>query len=563
MNIGSPDATAVSAVVAGFNLSAAIINIVNPAGAIVGYTHDLLRWLDRSGVDEKNFEQCMKAARGLAHPNHNDMVLSGSISKADKRLQNLKKGQLPLALTFSQALGRLIVQEPDVCYMASITACLLRHHDMAYATSALTSMVLDKGGHETETKHDYEVWRAPTRAVIAKVVESIFLDISNPGHQTEPFPPELANLHVHVLDDANFAAIAMQIQRTLSDLLLQADRFPGDIILWLLNHFEGHLEDDHETCNGRSWPVVLAEIIDGKPRRLVGGSSAEYLKPCSYQRQKLYMTENLMNTTYISLKTYLNKDRKMKSYTLLGLCILLSHAVADALGANDVSGNPDPPEGTISGVMTLLSEVIDQDVVRWNTWFQVGACAVSGCPWALYASGSRSPEIRPSTSLVGVQYGSLIVLAPWLDFNAPLDINGAFRIRVFEGLVQGVNDDIACIETEEMSKIQQRQDLNRMDVEKNPWKRITDIDNTPFGVQKAVFRAERDVYRLLVIVKVNKQLRLVDPTQSIMALSRSHQAACCGHRRSDDTPEQLREMLDLSGSNINVVTLEDIFTSWE
>jgi len=149
---------------------------------------------------------------------------------------------LPLSLTFSKALGRHIVKEPEVSYVASTTACLLTHHDSDYVKSALTSMILDKGGHEKEVQLKYEALRPPMRAVIAKLVDSIFLNLSNAGYRTTDLPEELAHLQVHVLDGANFAAIVMQVQKTTKDLFLSADRFPGDIILWLLNHFEGHWE---------------------------------------------------------------------------------------------------------------------------------------------------------------------------------------------------------------------------------------------------------------------------------------------------------------------------------
>ena len=54
--------------------------------------------------------------------------------------------------------------------------------------------------------------------------------------------------------------------------------------------------------------MVLAEIINGEPRRLVGGSSSEDIKPCSYQRQKLYKTESLMNTIYTSYKGHIGRE---------------------------------------------------------------------------------------------------------------------------------------------------------------------------------------------------------------------------------------------------------------
>ncbi len=717
----------ISATGAGFNLAAALVNLANPTGTIIGYTRDLLRWLERSGVDETNFERCMTAARSLAYPNKNGLILSSSIGHADERLRNLKKGQTPLALSFSQALGRYIIKDPEVCYVASTTACLLRHHDLDYAKSALTSMVLDKGGHQTETKYNYEVWRAPTRAVLSELCESIFLNITNLGHETKNFPPELASLHVHVVDDTNFAATVMQVQRTSNALVLRADRFPGDIVLWLLNHFEGSLEvyvkatkvykanlgiharaitiivqetcsDDRRTCDSRAWPVELAEIVDGKPHRLVGGSSSEDLKPCSYQRQKLYMTENLMNTTHTSYKVHLGKDErneikhvarritkwlmcvptKVKDWPqLVGFCfrseleldedrdrssdfvieqllfrsprllqertgqsmnsapifrrpswqgspmgsqntdpeqwgsnatpaevlknfpcaeqllknmqnscqclncrsegslsgskrgclrysamrefcMLISHAVADALGAEDVSGAPGP-EDAISGVITLLSEVIDREIVRWDTWFKVAACAVTGCSWDFFANVTAEPEDESGHSWAGVQYGSLTVLAPWLDFSAPLEIRGSFRIHVFEGIIEGIKGDKALIQTERAST-NHIEDFDRMDIVANPLEKLANTDSTPFTVQKALWPAEKSLHRLMVIVKVNNHLRLVDPTRSMMNLSRSQQAVC-GHHRSSHTPQPLQETLG-SKLQVSACTFGDIFTRW-
>ena len=103
-------------------------------------------------------------------------------------------------------------------------------------------MILDKGGHEKEVQFKHKVWRASIRAVIPKLIDSIFLNLSNAGHGITQLPRELAYLHVHVLDNADFAAIVMQVQKITKDLFLRADRFLGDIILWLLNYFEGHLE---------------------------------------------------------------------------------------------------------------------------------------------------------------------------------------------------------------------------------------------------------------------------------------------------------------------------------
>ena len=726
----SRDIQRTAAAGAGFNLVAALVNLASPTGIVAGYTRDLLRWLERSGVDERIFEKCMEKAQCLAYPNKNGMLLSASVAKADERLRKIKTGQMPLSIIFSQALGRYIIKDPDLNYMASTTACLLTHHDLPYAKSALTSMLLDKGGHDVETKYNYEVWRTPYRAVISSVVESIFLNISNPGHQTANFPLELADLHAHLVDNTNFAAIVTRVQKTSSDLVLKADRFPADVVLWLLNHFEGRLEvyvksakvydaqlglhtrnittiveeicpDDHEACNSRSWPVVLAEIINGKHRRLVGGSSSEDLKPRSYQRQKLYSTDNLMNTTHTSDKVHLGKEERneikyaarritgwlmnvpinvkdwpqldgfcfkseleldedrvrsldfiiaqllcrsprllqertgestrsapifrrpqwqgspissqntepeqwgseatpeevLKNFpcaeqllenmqrscrcpsckfegrlsrckrgclrycAVLELCILVLHAIADALGADDVSGAPDA-EDAKSGVMTLLSEVIDQEIVRWDTWFKVAACAVSGCSWHLFTDTKGSSRDEGGPTWVGVQYGSLAVLAPWLDFCAPLEIHGSFRIFSCEGNVEGVKDDIALIQTEHTHA--NLPDLpEQMGTVSSPdqiYERLVSTDDTSCQVQKALFRVEKSLHKLLVIVRVSDYLRLIDPTRSMVNLSRSKKAVC-HHSQQIHTPRRLNATMD-SNPTIRACTFEDIFTQW-
>lgn len=96
MSYISPENLRVATTGAGFSLAAALANLANPAGTIVGYTRDLFRWLERSGVDETNFDRCMTAAQSLAYPNKNGMMISDSITNSDVRLERLSRAQLPL-----------------------------------------------------------------------------------------------------------------------------------------------------------------------------------------------------------------------------------------------------------------------------------------------------------------------------------------------------------------------------------------------------------------------------------------------------------------------------------
>ena len=727
MSFATPETLAVSTAGASLNLAAAIGNIVSPSGVAVGYLQNLIRWLSRSGVDEGNFQRWLTAASGLAYPNINGMQLSESIAKSDMKIQNFKMNQIPLPLTFSKALGRLIVKEPEVQYMASTVACLLTDHDTSYITSALTSMLLDQGGHETETRYKYEVWRAPHRAVISKIVESIFLNISNLGHQAAKLPPELDDLHVHVVDDTNFAAIVMQIHRSRHDLLLQTDIFPRDVILWLYNHFEGVLEVyvksmkrfskrlghlkrrirvdikntcpvDHVACDGRSWPVFLAEIIDGKPTRRVGGSASEDLRPCSFQRQKLYSTENSIKTTQQSHKGRLNSDQRneikhvarriikwllsvpinikdwpqlagfcfrtelelnedrdrscelgishlllrtpsllhentgestssapifrrpqshgspissqntdpdqwgsnttpdeilknfpgaeallenvrkrcqcqncqtsgllnhskqgcLRHSAVLELCILISHAVADALGADDVSGALYP-EDARSAAMTLLSEIIDEEIIRWDTCFAVAACVITGCSWEAFLANKGDPGGRYAASWAGVQFGSLAVLAPWLDFQAPLDIRNSFRVLTFEGSIEGVLQNLALLKIDRMSGYTS-ENPDAINTGNLIWKDLDQIDNVPYTIEKALVPAEDPVQSLLLIVVVNDRLRLIDPTRTMINLSRSQQVEC-SHCRT--TPKLAKkDEAPAPPQDVRMCDFETMFARW-
>ena len=107
-------------------------------------------------------------------------------------------------------------------------------------------------------------------------------------------------------------------------------------------------------------------------------------------------------------KGILSSSRKgcLRYSAVLELCILISHAVADALGAEDASGAADP-EHTMLGVITLLSEVIDLEIVQWDTWFAVATCAVTGCSWDSLAYLGEDSEDEGELLGLGFNMGVL------------------------------------------------------------------------------------------------------------------------------------------------------------
>lgn len=323
-----------------FNLTGALLNIINPASAVMDYSRELLKWLSRQGLDENVFEETMTLARGLAYPNANGCQIRESIEKANNRLRTIKA--CPLPLVFSGSLGRLMVQEPEFCYMVSTVASLITYHDLEFAKTALPLMILDQGGHEKMIKTKHRVQRAPVGAVISKLVDSIYLNVINTGHSVGSLPTELRHLHVHLLDEAAFAATAMEIQRASGDLILMIDWFLADIIMWILNHFEGLLEisvnrqillsqklgsmaqnlsilikntcvEGQDECRKLDSDIFLAEVIGDSTRTLLRDDRGQKFQPRSFARQTLYSTESPMSTTavsYTSHKSSLNRNER-------------------------------------------------------------------------------------------------------------------------------------------------------------------------------------------------------------------------------------------------------------
>lgn len=160
------------------------------------------------------------------------------------------------------------------------------------------------------------------------------MNVVNAGHSIEPFPPELQQYHIHLVDDVTFAATVMQIQKATGDLLLTLKGFAGDLIMWILNHFEGALEisvsgkimfsktmgiklqscsivvledctGNLSSCHAGSFEIALAEIVGDCTNILLQGIGESALKPRSLERQRLYSTENLVGTT-LPRKSILN-----------------------------------------------------------------------------------------------------------------------------------------------------------------------------------------------------------------------------------------------------------------
>lgn len=692
---------------AALNLTTAIINLSNPAGSVVGYAKDLMRWLERQGVDDKAFIECAKLAKGLAYPNANGTQIGTSVIRADQKLSQLKI--IPFKLWHSGALGRIMLKDPDYCYMVSTVATLITHHDLGYVTDALTSMLLDSGGHEDDCKPKYQILRAPTKAVVSQIVHSIHLNVTIAGHHSEPLPQMLAELHPHLLDDTTFAGLVRAIQETDSDLLLRTTRFPADLILWVLNHFEGKLvvylgneelfsqvlgtsakeikcmvkercTDDTSLCERREYPVQLAEILNSSStpvsKILLSGCTEPEPERFPANRCKLYTTysNSSTHTAQSQLGKKLENDilsvaREMVIW-LLGrtiekgvasdiavepvgfvfscpieevvspdqksqmcvedlfrqvpgllhkstggrigtapvfrppewhedadadasdnsdfdfsgqqqqledllrwfpaaedlldaargrchcricraegplhqcksgcrrysavseLCTLLCHALADGFGVLDASGTFSSSDA-ISAIFVVFGDIIFEQVIRWDTWFKVAACVLTGCDWTPVADVTYDGG---GTCWVGMQYGALLVTAPWLNSTFDLDLKGCFSVTVYEGIAQGITADIAFILSEATTPAETSFQGANPDLD--------EVDDTIPTEQLVIFRADAALFRRMALVTAAKSARVVDPASKMSHLSQSPRPSC-RHQQPNDAaiPDNIRESL--------------------
>ena len=199
------------------------------------------QWLMREGIDEKAFMACRDLAADCAHPNKHGSQLQRGIDESDNMIL-LQAKKAPLQLIVSGSLGRLVGRSPDVAYMVTTVATLTKVHTQQAIVEILSSMILDQGGHETKIQAKFDIRRTLIKATIEKIVDSIFVNVSNAGHKLANLPSELSKLHQHLLDDRTFAAIVMGINRSDGDIMVRSDRFLVNLTLWLLYHFEGTIE---------------------------------------------------------------------------------------------------------------------------------------------------------------------------------------------------------------------------------------------------------------------------------------------------------------------------------
>lgn len=135
----------------------------------------------------------------------------------------------------------------------------------------------------------------------------------------------------------------------------------------------------------------------------------------------------------------------LRRIAYIRLLSYVAHGICDSFGASNVSGTCSPEE-QVEGVNSILAELVDQGIVRWDTWFELVASSVLGTSFK--RSASKIDSLTNASSWAGAQYGNLVLIAPWLNLHERAELRGCFGLIIAEGNIEGLPDELALIQCE-------------------------------------------------------------------------------------------------------------------
>lgn len=201
------------------------------------------------------------------------------------------------------------------------------------------------------------------------------------------------------------------------------------------------------------------------------------------------------------------------------LWLIIAHSIAEGFGAPDAS-NLGNFAAVRTGSRELMFRLIYHKIVSWDVWFSLAARTYMGCPFALsdvHTDGTLK-------ELAVVQFGSAVVVAPWLDLDTDFELQDSFSMRMVEGQVRGMETKfgVAHVEVSAGSGMGQI-DLHDPGVLTNEH---YSPDNAGLEVHSAVIGVAGSPYRLVLSVESPNYFRSVNPSVAFMALARSAEPIC-------------------------------------
>lgn len=258
----------------------------------------------------------------------------------------------------------------------------------------------------------------------------------------------------------------------------------------------------------------------------------------------------------------------LRHVALVECLYLLAHGIADGFGVTDASGVSDV-QVSADGMLYLLFDLVEEQGILWDIWFGVAASLYLGCACPCLPNTVDTTE---TSTTAAVQYGDLAVIAPWLDLNKELRIDGCFHLTDIQGrlsiLTPGstsetysrrIAENYALIRTERTELIPERPLPHDLLAPGSPMP--VSGDKSPLEVDWILAQIQDSEYSLMMRVKSADYSRIVDPTSAIIRVAREFTALHqCAHA-SDTMPLVLEP--DTCGEIYSFNDLLGLWETWE
>lgn len=240
-----------------------------------------------------------------------------------------------------------------------------------------------------------------------------------------------------------------------------------------------------------------------------------------------------------------------------------AHGVADAFGSPDASGIPSlvtSLEIDLGG-LEILGDIIrggsrsgNLGVVRWDSMFNTALRVFLGAP--PLESGSE-PRYVPQfnrfgssgifgegiPTVVAVQFGSLAVIAPWLDISRPLSCRRSFRFEVVRGRLafcstqadgnpslRGLSGDSCIVETQRTEDVSTSNSTSPPEMHKPGTVLSLETDRSEEKWDWIMVPVSQTRHKILLRVVSGEFSRMVQPSMAIRQLARTLETPSCNHR---------------------------------
>ncbi|KAI9689753.1 MAG: hypothetical protein M1822_009635 [Bathelium mastoideum] len=207
--------------------------IAKSTSSLTDVARDIISWQGREGLSESQLTFALDATKDFAQPNANGEVILANLEKTASRLYGLQ-------MVMPGAIGRAILADPSLSWLATTQAVLLKYHSLDYSSVALCDLALTS----LVPPDDYRrsAYLARMFPVISKLVESIALHSTNSGCGVSDFPEALQKLPQHFQDASQFSRSVHAIQSATSQhLLVQMNYCVTGLLDWIVNHWQGVL----------------------------------------------------------------------------------------------------------------------------------------------------------------------------------------------------------------------------------------------------------------------------------------------------------------------------------